>query len=224
MKPLFKWLHAAFHETSTQAYRVVQGTVWGLIVGSILVLAVEAFLPEGSRLEPMVQLLDRIFLTVFVLELVIRVGSYYPPSLKVFHPPRMGRVREHVNARISFMLKPMMLIDILAVLAFHPELRGLRALRLLRLLRTTKVFRYRNPFAIVLRALEENGLLFAFAFSVLGITTILGGISIFLVETRINPNINNVFDGVWWALVTVTTVASETLRRSPRWVESSAAY
>ena len=36
----------------------------------------------------------------------------------------------------------------------------------LRLLRTSRVFRYRNPFAIVMQALEENGLLFMFAFSV----------------------------------------------------------
>jgi len=94
----------------------------------------------------------------------------------------------------------------LAVLALFPELRGLRVLRLLRLLRTSRVFRYRNPFAIVLQALEENGLLFTFAFSVLGVTTLLGGITIYLVEGRSNPTIGSVMDGVWWALVTVTTV------------------
>ena len=95
---------------------------------------------------------------------------------------------------------------LLAVLALFPELRGLRALRLLRLLRTSRVFRYRNPFAIVLRALEENGLLFAFAFSVLGVTTLLGGLSIYLVEVKLNPSITTVVDGLWWALVTLTTV------------------
>ena len=44
------------------------------------------------------------------------------------------------------------------MLALFPELRGLRALRLLRLPRTSRIFRYRNPFAIVLQAFEENGL------------------------------------------------------------------
>jgi voltage-gated potassium channel len=99
-----------------------------------------------------------------------------------------------------------MLVDILAVLALFPELRGLRALRLLRLLRTTRVFRYRNPFAIVIQALEENGLLFVFAFSVLGVTTLLGGITIFLVEAKVNPGLETMADGIWWSLVTVTTV------------------
>jgi voltage-gated potassium channel Kch len=100
----------------------------------------------------------------------------------------------------------MILIDILAVLALFPELRGLRALRLLRLLRTSRVFRYRNPFAIVLQTLEENGLLFAFAFSVLGVATLLGGVSLYLVEARPNPSLNTILDGIWWALVTITTV------------------
>jgi voltage-gated potassium channel len=109
-------------------------------------------------------------------------------------------------ARLSFVLRPMMLIDIVAVLALFPELRGLRVLRLLRLLRTSRVFRYRNPFAIVIQALEENGLLFGFAFSVLGVTTLLGGITVYLVEGRFNPGLQTMADGIWWALVTVTTV------------------
>ena len=101
----------------------------------------------------------------------------------------------------------MMLVDILAVLALFPELRGLRALRLLRLLRTTRVFRYRNPFAIVLQAFEENGLLFAFAFSVLGVATLLGGLSIYLVEVKAQPvDRRRSWTAFWWALVTVTTV------------------
>ncbi len=96
-----------------------------------------------------------------------------------------------------------MLVDIVAVLALFPELRGLRVLRLLR---TTRIFRYRNPFAIVMQTLEENGLLFGFAFSVLGVTTLLGGVSIYLIEAKQNPSIESVLDGIWWALVTITTV------------------
>ena len=99
-----------------------------------------------------------------------------------------------------------MLIDILAVLALFPELRGLRALRLLRLLRATPAFRYRNPFAIAAQAFEESSLLFALAFGVLGASTVLGGVSMYLVEARLNPNLNSVGDGIWWAMVTVTTV------------------
>ena len=118
-----------------------------------------------------------------------RVLSFRPPALEVFERTPIGRLPTHVRARIAFMLRPMILVDILAVLAVFPELRGLRALRLLRLLRTSRVFRYRNPFAIVFQTLEENGLLFALAFSVLLVSTLLGGLSLYFVEARTNPGV-----------------------------------
>jgi voltage-gated potassium channel len=206
MKTLVDSLYAAFHEPGTRIYQVVQGAVWALIVLSISLLVVEAVMPEGSAAESILRRLDRMILVIFAVEIVLRVSTFRPPALKVFRRPPFGRLRAHVMARVAFVLRPMMLIDIMAVLALFPELRGLRVLRLLRLLRTSRVFRYRNPFAIVMQALEENGLLFGFAFSVLGVTTLLGGITIYLVEGRFNPGIQTVADGIWWALVTVTTV------------------
>ncbi len=206
MSTLLSTIHAAFHEPRTRVYRIVQGTVWGLIVLSITLLAIEAVLPEASPAASVLRGLDRILLSIFAVEVILRIASHQPPSLRVFERPPMGRVRAHLVARLRYATRPIILVDILAVLAFFPELRGLRALRLLRLLRTTRVFRYRNPFAIVVGALEENGLLFAFAFTVLGVTTLLGGISIYLVESKVNPEIHSIFDGFWWALVTITTV------------------
>jgi Trk K+ transport system NAD-binding subunit len=201
-----KGWHAAFHEPETRIFRIVQGLVVALIVLSIVLLVVEALLPDTSTFDALLRLLDQVILWTFAAELLLRVGSYRPPELKVFGRPPLGRLRAHLLARLTYTVQPMMLVDILAVLALFPELRGLRALRLLRLLRTSRIFRYRNPFAIVLQAFEENGLLFAFAFGVLGVTTALGGISFYLVEGRLNPDIGNVGDGIWWALVTVTTV------------------
>ncbi len=206
MSKLIGRIHAAFHEPDTPIYRLVQGTVWALIVLSIALLVVEAFITAESPFEPILQAVDRVILTIFALEITLRIASFRPPALEVFLRPPFGRLRAHIMARLGFAVRPMMLVDIIAVLALFPELRGLRALRLLRLLRTSRVFRYRNPFAIVLQALEENGLLFAFAFSVLGLTTVLGGVSIYLIESRTNPDLKSLTDGVWWALVTVTTV------------------
>ncbi len=206
MTALFASLHAAFHEPGTRIYRIVQGVVWTLIVLSIALLVVEALVPDNSPAAPFLQQLDSAILVLFAIEIVLRVASFQPPALKVFKRPPRGRIRAQVMARVGFILRPMTLIDILAVLALFPGLRGLRVLRLLRLLRTSRVFRYRNPFAIVLQTFEENGLLFTFAFSVLAITTVLGGVTIYLVEGRVNPEITTMGDGIWWSLVTVTTV------------------
>ena len=206
MSPLTTQLYAAFHEPDTPAYRYVQGCIWALILLSILLLVIETLVSADSSANAILQRADSILLTIFALELVLRIGTFQPPALKVFHQPPMGRFRTHLFARLRYLLRPLMLIDLLAVLALFPELRGLRALRLLRLLRTTKLFRYRNPFAIVLQALEENNLLFALAFILLGLATLLGGISIFLIEAKSNPGIHTILDGMWWSLVTITTV------------------
>jgi len=199
-------IHAAFHQPETRIYRVVQFVVWSLIILSIAILVIEAVVPETSAIDPLLELIDRVVLAIFAVEISARVLSYRPPALQVFQRPSISRLRVHLMARLRFMTKPLNLVDILAVLALFPELRGLRALRMLRLLRSSRIFQYRNPFAIILQTLEENGLLFGFAFSVLGVATTLGGVSFYLVEVRANPAVDSMLDGIWWALVTITTV------------------
>ena len=206
MRALANLLHAAFHGPNTRVYRYVQGTVWTLILTSILLLVIEALLPAGSPAVLLVQRIDVGLLSIFAIEILLRVGSYRPPSLSIFRRLPMGTLRTHLLGRLQYLVRPVMLIDVLAVLALFPELRGLRALRLLRLVRSNRLFRYRNPFAIVLQAFEENGVLFALAFGVLGVATLLGGTSMYLVEVRDNPDITTLLDGMWWALVTTTTV------------------
>jgi len=200
------FLHAAFHDPRAHAYRVVESIVWALILLSIAILIAEPFFEEGSRGDVILGQLDRALLWLFAIEVSTRILTYRPPELEVFNKPPLGRLRAEIFGRIRFALTPMMLVDIMTVLALVPALRGLRALRLLRLLRTGKLFRYANPFQGLFHAFEEDRLLFAFAFSVLGTETILGGISLFLVERSSNPEINSIGDGFWWGLVTITTV------------------
>jgi voltage-gated potassium channel len=200
------FLHAAFHDPRSHAYQVVESAVWSLIIVSIGMLVAEPFFPDGSRGDQILQYVDRVVLWLFAVEVSLRILTYRPPMLQVFNEPPLGRLRTQISARLRFALTPMMLIDILTVLALVPALRGLRALRLLRLLRTQKLFRYANPFRGLMGAFEEDRLLFTFAFSVLGVETLLGGISLFLVERVANPEISSFGDGLWWALVTITTV------------------
>ena len=140
MSVLATQIHAAFHEPETRIYRYVQDSVWALILLSVLLLIVEALLPVDSRAVWIVERTDRVLLTIFAVEILLRVGTFRPPSLQVFRRPPMGNVRIHLLGRLGYLVRPIMLVDILAVLALFPELRGLRALRLLRLLRSTRVF------------------------------------------------------------------------------------
>ncbi len=200
-------IHAAFHEPETRIYKVVNTTVWVLIVSSVVLLGLEPFLlDQPSQVVEWLVIVDETLLAIFAVEVSLRILSYRPPDLDVFSRPPLGALRTHVVARAKYAMQPMNVVDIITVLSFVPALRSLRALRLLRLLRTIKLFRYSNPFEGVILAIERDRLLFTLAFGVLLTEVVIGGTSIYLVERIENPGINSLGDGIWWALVTITTV------------------
>jgi hypothetical protein len=202
---LWPTLIAAFHRPKSRAYRVVDVVVWSLIVLSVGLLALEWVLDEASL--QVVYLIDRVILVLFAIELGLRVLTHEPPSLRIFEQPPLGVLATHLWGRLAFLLQPSQLIDLLTIVAVVPALRGLRALRLLRLLRTGRVFRYGNPFAGLVAGFETDRMLFAFAFVVLGGETLLGGVSLYLVEqSSPHAQVTTVGEGLWWALVTLTTV------------------
>lgn len=202
---LWARLHAAFHRPSSPSYRMVDTAVWVLIVISIGLITVELF--AGPEVAALARQVDYAILAMFGLELALRVLTYQPPDLRVFHQPPLGALRTHVMARFAYLMRPTQLIDLITIVAVVPALRGLKVLRLLRLLRTVRVFRYGNPFTGLLAAFEADRLLFILAFALLGLQTVLGGVSLYLVE-RAAPDaqVTSLGEGLWWGLVTITTV------------------
>lgn len=203
---MIDFIRDAFHRTHTRRHRRTQAAIWALIAFSIGLFFVDFYLGNNHPQRPIVSTLDTIILWIFAIEISLRVLSYHPPLLDIFSIPVPLRIFHHVWGRLRFCLQPLNLIDIITVSALIPALRGLRAVRLLRLLYTTRVFRYSNPYQGLLRSFKESSLLFSLAFSTLGAATFLGGMSIYLIESNHNPTINSLGDGVWWALVTLTTV------------------
>jgi len=202
-------VRAAFHRPESAVYRWTQGTVALLIALSVALFFVELALvgrPGNQTVRALLAAVDRFVLWVFAVEIALRITSFRPPAVDFFRHSAAGRVATHLTGRLRYALQPLNLIDVLTVAALVPALRGLRALRLLRLLRTPRVFRYSQPFEGLARAVRENGLLFTFAFSLLGTAVFLGGVSLYLIERTANPAIDTLGDGIWWALVTVTTV------------------
>ena len=194
-------LHDAFHRPRTRAYRRTETVIWVLVLISIGLLVAEPLV----EMPWWMRFVDKVILGIFGLEILLRVGTYRPPELEVLERPRFGMLRMHVTARVRFLMQPLMLIDIATVLAVVPELRGLRALRFLRLLRGWSVFRYGNPFHGLIKAFDTDRILWVFALSLLGVETILGGITLYLVEAG-RGAVDSVAQGMWWALVTLTTV------------------
>ncbi len=203
-------LHGAFHRPAHPAHRWVEGVVWALIAASLVLLSADLVLVSegiGDAAEPRLLVwADRVILALFTLEIVLRVATVRPPALDLYKLRPGQRLRVHVVGRLRYCLEPLVLVDILAVLAVHPALRGLRALRLLRLVRGIKLFKYANPLYGVIQAFRDNSLLYTAAFSLVGATTLLGGLSLYLVEHGANDALPDLRSAMWWAIVTLTTV------------------
>jgi len=217
-------LYEAFHRPGTPSYRIVDGVVWFLIVLSITFVFVEGWLdaqldptdltvalPEQTRAVYARALwaldwADFAVLIIFGIEIGLRVALFRPPALQFFNLHPSNRLQVQIRGRIGYCLQPLTMIDIITVAAVVPALRGLRALRLLRLLRTSRFFRYSSPFLSVQRAFQDNALLYSFAVSFVGVVTTLGGFIFWQVERHDNEGISTLGDGMWWAIVTLTTV------------------
>lgn len=207
MNAVLERLHAAQHRPDTRIYRGWQGLMWALIVLSIAVFWVELYVPApDAPWDQILPWVDNVTLGIFAVDVLVRVATYEPPALRVFSGSFAWRVRAHVFGRLRYCLSPLVFIDVFTVLAFVPALRGLRALRLLRLLRGVRLLRYANPFLGILRSFAESWLLYVSTLGFLGVIVLVGGLSIFLIEGPKNDHINSVTDGIWWALVTITTV------------------
>ena len=103
------------------------------------------------------------------------------------------------------------LVDLIAVLPFYLSLgvgtESVRALRLLRLFRMLKLMRYNTAMLRFYRALSiarEELALFGTAALLL---LYLAGVGVYQFEHAVQPEVfRSVFDGLWWALCTLTTV------------------
>ncbi|MGB0648408.1 MAG: ion transporter [Bradymonadia bacterium] len=198
-------IHRVFHG-SGRLRDVTESIVSFLIAGSIVLLALELTAGPSDPVIREYEAIDTFLLWIFALEVCLRIGSFHPPRVDFFDEHYGRRLWLHISGRIRYCFTPWIIIDLVTILAFLPELRSLRALRLLRLLRGFKLFKYSNPFVRLSRALAENRLQFYMAFIMIGFTTVLGGLITSSIEVDHNPNMNSVADGLWWALVTVTTV------------------
>ena len=206
MAGTYRWVRDALHRPESEWYSRVQAVIAVLIALSVAIFVAELSVEADGSVVARLRVLDDVILWIFVIEITARVATWEPASTRFFADRRPRMLARHLQGRLRYCFSPMNLADILAVLAVVPALRGLRALRLLRLLRGAKIFRYSNPVAGLGRALEDNAILFSLAFAFLGGCVLLGGLSIWLVERGVNPDVKTLGDGFWWAIVTLTTV------------------
>jgi voltage-gated potassium channel len=113
--------------------------------------------------------------------------------------------------KLSYIFSFFGIIDLIAFLPFYIglgiDLRSLRAVRFVRLLRLFKMARYSKAMQRFHRAFvisKEEIILFFFSACIM---LYLAGVGIYYCEHEAQPKVfASVFDGLWWAVATLTTV------------------
>ncbi len=186
-------------------------TIVFLIVTSVVILIYEVKHPVPIWIE----YYDLYFVSfVFAVEYLLRLWVVNDISEMVLDEYRDSRflgkpfsakkpLKKAFRQKLRYMLTPSAIIDLLAI---FPAYRPVRVLRIFVLFRVLKLLRYTksiNQFIEVLKnkQFELYTLLFLLAFMMM-----TAGIAIYVLEERINPNIESLFDAIYWALITISTV------------------
>jgi voltage-gated potassium channel len=123
---------------------------------------------------------------------------------------RSKQQTSELKIRLDYVVTPMAMIDLLAILPFFLGFfiaDDLIVLRLLRLIRAFKLTRYAHSMNILLSVLKYKATTFFSAFFILGIIIILTATGIHLIEGEVQPEaFGSIPKSLWWATVTLTTV------------------
>jgi len=182
------------------------------------------------------RLLQRFIITLIVLNGVAVIlesnqgvhsayGSYFYAfelfSVAIFTVEYLARVwtstenERHLRkapwrARISYILSPMALIDLLAIAPFYLALFipiDLRYLRFFRLLRLLKLSHYFDGLQIFSEVLKREASAIAAALLTMSVLIIVSACLMFTVENAARPgHFESIMPAIWWAVVTLTTV------------------
>lgn len=139
-------------------------------------------------------------LVVFALEYVARVWACTADE----------RYRAPVLGRLRYLLRPLLLVDLLAILpgilALHADLRMLRALRMLRLLRLLKLTRYSQALHMFGRILRSKAPELASTLFVMVLLLVMASSLMYFLEHDANPAFSSIPTAMWWGIATFTTV------------------
>ncbi len=190
------------HDVRRRSATLVRLFLAALIACNILAFVLGTVPTLRAEHRALLDVLLHTSMAVFTLEFLLRiwVAPLHPEGL--YTDPLRGRVR--------FLLSPMMLSDLLALLPWWFGLAGtvdLRFLRIMRLLWIIRVTRYLPAVGTLGRVLKrERRTLFAVLLIMLTILFIASSLVYLLEHDRQPQRFATIPHAMWWGMATLTTV------------------
>jgi voltage-gated potassium channel len=176
--------------------------IMGLIMLNVVAVVLETVDWLYTSYAPIFNAFDLFSVAVFTVEYLLRVWSC------TIDP----RFNDPVRGRLRFLVTPLALVDLMAVLPFYlpllfPDMRFMRAMRLFRLFRVLKLARYSESlqtFVDVLRLKKEELMVMFFAIMIL---LIISSSLVYDAEHEAQPEaFASIPAAMWWGIVTLATV------------------
>lgn len=179
--------------------RFINAFIVILIFLNAIAFAAETVNSLAAAYRPYFRAFNIFSVAVFSIEYVLRLWSAVEIPMLSRMPPW--------RARLRFALRPIMLIDLFAVLPFYFQWVYPVDLRALRVLRLLKLVRYSPALQTLGRVLAEKYRALLGALLVILVLLLFASTAMYSLEHEVQPEkFGSVPAAAWWALATLTTV------------------
>ncbi len=190
-------------DADDKASLIFDKVILTLIILNVIAIILQSFQKLNTDYADLFRNFEVISVSIFSFELGLRIFTSdigYPNLSK-------GK------ALIKYLLSPIAIVDIIAILPFYlpmfiaMDLRFLRILKLSRLLRVFKLNRYMDSMGVLSRVLrrEKEQLLITVFMTFL--LMLIASSMMYYIENEAQPDaFPNIIASFWWAIATLTTV------------------
>jgi voltage-gated potassium channel len=173
-----------------------------LIISSVIAVILESDKDYATQYENGFYIFEFCAFSIFILDYILRI--WIAPEAND------DSQKSNLQLRLHYVLTPIAIIDLLAILPFFLGffiVDDLIILRSLRLIRALKLTRYARSMDVLLSVLKYEATTFFSAFLILGIIIILAATGIHLLEGTEQPEaFGSIPKSLWWATISLTTV------------------
>ena len=183
---------------------------------SMVLLSVFFLIHEiDHQINELSKALEQGILVVFTIEYLLRfwlasdsheiiVAQYEKAQYLNIRFPIWRALSQVIRATLRYMVTPMAIIDLLAILPSYETFRFLRVFMVFRLL---KLFRHFHSIKVFINILSNKRFELYTLGIFLGFLIFIGSTVIYLFESHAEGGqIKNLFDGFYWSIVTLSTV------------------